>query len=329
MLNMLFLIKYEYNLIVMKYIYLFCFVLGYYNSLSAQTFAPIGAEWTMGYQLPNTMDEFGFRTINVTGDTIKNGISCRIIEGDLGPHSANLFGDNYIYEDGGKVYAYYDQINQFQKIFDFDAEVGESWEIIVHETATNAVFDTFEITIDSTFVEILDGDSTKSYLYSLDFIPSGGSQCPDFIEFEPLEYDLKANSKLGAGHYLFPVPTIICVADIYQMEWNGRLRCYLDNDINYSDLTSNIPNCTYQNISIEEMGNEYIELVWNSTLNIVSIINLNETNTIGEFIVYDMNGKVVLKQNNSTPLNISHLLPSLYIVEFKYAQGIQRLKISL
>ncbi len=273
--------------------------------------------------------EYGYRTINVTGDTIKNGISCRIVEGDLGPHSANLFGDNYIYEDGGEVYAYYDQINQFQKIFDFDAEVGESWQIIVHETATNAVFDSFEITIDSTFVEILDGDTTNSYLYTLQFLPSEGSQCPGLMDDLAFEYDLKANSKLGAGHYLFPVPTTICVADIYQMEWDGRLRCYSDNDINYSDLTSNIPNCTYQNISIEEIEDERLELVWNNTSNIVSMVNVNGTNTIGDFIVYDMNGKVVLKQNNSIQLKVSHLQSSLYIVEFKYAQGIQRLKISL
>ena len=295
----------------------------------SQTFAPVGAEWIMGYTVPLTSDQNGYRTITVVGDTIINGIACRIIEGDLGPHTANLFGDNYVYEQGGQVFAYFDQINQFQKIFDFDAIVGDSWNIVVHETATNAVFDTFQITVDSTFIEVLDGDSTKSYLYSLEFLPSEGSQCPGFYDDDYFVglYDLKANNKLGAGHYLFPVPTSICISDIYDMEWDGHLRCYTDDNITYTSLPASVPNCTYQNISVEEVKQPEQQLVWIMHENLVKVEHQKPEES--QFSVYDITGRLFMLQRNVEYIDVSELGTGIYIVEYKTPKQMLTLKISL
>ena len=294
------------------------------SNLYGQTFAPVGAEWIMGYTVPSTLGLVSSKTINVIGDTIINGTTCQIISGFVGPHSPHSFGPyNYVYEQGGKVYAYYDQINQFQKVFDFDAQSGENWDIVVHENGTNAVFDTFRITIDSTFIEVLDGMSTKSYFYSLTFMPNEGSQCLDFYDdfFQGTIH--KANNKLGAGFYLFPVPTSPCTADIYELEWLGNVRCYTDADITYSNLGTNIPSCNYQNITIEEIEEPVQSLIWDSSLNLIRMKNELK----GHFTVYTYDGRIVLRENHKHVLNVSQLDKGIYIVEFLSNTKRQNIKI--
>lgn len=295
------------------YLLLGLIILVNFNSIS-QTFAPIGAEWIMGYIEPMTFNEHGYRTLTVVGDTVINGQDSRIILGDVGPHSPSLTNKNFVYEDGGKVYAYFDQINIFQKVFDFDAPVGHSWDIVIHEAPTNAVFDSMEITIDSIFTEILDGDSIKSYTYSILFKPNEGSQCPNLYDSTMFAaYDLKANNKLGAGHYLFPVPTVLCVADIYENEWHGQLRCYTDLTMTYSNLGIGIPHCNYQNISIEELNHNSVILEYNKWHNKIHILNDNEES--GHIEIYDYKGRLLLSEKGKV-INISSLEKGLYIAQY-------------
>lgn len=60
----------------------------------------------------------------VQGDTIIAGVSCKIIQGP--PELFYPWFPRFGYADGNKVYVYHDQIQQFQKIYDFDAVAGDT-----------------------------------------------------------------------------------------------------------------------------------------------------------------------------------------------------------
>jgi len=60
----------------------------------------------------------------VQGDTVIAGISCKIIQGSPGLVFPAF--PRFAYADGNKVYVYHDQIGQFQKIYDFDAQAGDT-----------------------------------------------------------------------------------------------------------------------------------------------------------------------------------------------------------
>jgi len=298
----------------MKYVYLCSVLLLVHLNLKGQTFAPIGAEWIMGYIEPMTNVEHSYRTLTVVGDTVINGKTSQIILGDAGPHSPSLTNENYVYEVGGEVYAYFDQINQFQKVFDFDKSAGYFWDLVIHEAPTNAVFNGMRITIDSTFIEFLDGVSTKSYTYSIEFLPNEGSQCPELYDSTMMSaYDLKANNKLGAGHYLFPVPTLLCVADIYSYEWMAQLRCYTDLTMTYTHLGIGIPHCNYENISVIELDNKSPYLEYDNNF---KTIKVNASNQLGGTLkIYNFQGQLLINKKGEWA-DVSGLRMGIYIAKY-------------
>ena len=86
-------------------------------------FAPQGAEWY--FNLPSFMGSpITYYHMEVLGDTIIQGHQCSVISRQFLGGNGN---EQYVYEDNGKVYWYNQTLGRFTTLYDFDAEVGESW----------------------------------------------------------------------------------------------------------------------------------------------------------------------------------------------------------
>ena len=289
----------------------------------AQDFAPVGAEWTLGfktYGLSQPLQLYdNFKTVKVTNEVMKEGKLCRVLEGEVQPHSPNgglngLEGAiNYIYNENNAVYAWFEQEQQFQKVFDFDAQVGDSWDVLVSEDlSANLIIDTFRVHIDSTFTELLDGVSTNSYIYSLEYLAHDSTMCPPPMFDYSLD-DLKVNSKLGAGYYILPIITALCVYDPYlTSEMYTTVRCYTDDEISYSNL-GGLPSCDYSNLSVIEMEHDGLSIKLNT-----DYIEINSDNQdVYTLTLFNVNGQQVSQKNKVNRLYTSGLEHGLYVLQIR------------
>ena len=110
------------------------------------SFAPQGAEWY--FNLSSFMGSpISYYHMEVLGDTIIQGHICSVI-------TQQFLGGNgqeqYVYEANGKVYWYNQTLGRFTTLYDFDAEVGESWTCEIDSC-------TYEVTVtEITYYEGLD-----------------------------------------------------------------------------------------------------------------------------------------------------------------------------
>ena len=167
-------------------------------------FAPLGAEWY--FNVSSFMGSpISYYRMEVLGDTIIQGHTCSVI-------TQQFLGGNgqeqYVYEDNGKVYWYNQTLGRFTTLYDFDAEVGESWTCEIDSCA-------YEVTVtEITYYEGLDQNhqfraQRVSYNGELGYF--GGGTIIDGI---------------GEISGLFPYP-YACVGDIYDGQYPDWLRCYL------------------------------------------------------------------------------------------------------
>lgn len=279
----------------------------------AQDFAPVGAEWTLGfktYGLTPSPDLFdAYKTVKITHEEMKEGKLCRVIEGDIQPHGPNGGIVNYVYNENNAVYAWFEQEQHFQEVFDFSAEVGDSWDILVSEDlSADLIIDTFRVHVDSVYIELLDGESTNSYRYSLEYLAHDSTMCPTF---NYSAVDLVANSKLGSGYYILPVINLLCVIDPYPMnESYQTVRCYSDADINYSNLGS-IPFCDYFNLS----ANDIVDHGTSIQINKTSVDIISEKETDYALTLYTLKGQILKATRQTTSLDISGIQEGLYILQ--------------
>ena len=181
------------------------------------SFAPQGAEWY--FNLSSFMGSpISYYHMEVLGDTIIQGHICSVI-------TQQFLGGNgqeqYVYEDNGKVYWYNQTLGRFTTLYDFDAEVGESWTCEIDSC-------TYEVTVtEITYYEGLDQNhqfraQRVSYNGELGYF--GGGTIIDGI---------------GEISGLFPYP-YACVGDIYDGPYPDWLRCYLvDGEMLYHEGSYN------------------------------------------------------------------------------------------
>lgn len=187
-------------------------------------FAPIGAKWWYNYE---TDFASGYSTIEVIGDTIIDGHTCRILQkyshtiNDIDPDGIinnNYLGKEFIYEDLGVVYNY--RFNTFYPMYKFESAVGDSW-LVAGETSGGICDTITEVIIESIGDTILGGLSFT--IYNITPYNDG-----IWSYLEPVI------SIAGGMGYLFVLP-VDCVID-YSYEGFG-LRCYYDSNIGMTHIT--------------------------------------------------------------------------------------------
>ncbi|HEY0977141.1 MAG TPA: hypothetical protein VGE21_06685 [Flavobacteriales bacterium] len=172
--------------------------------LSAQ-FAPPGALWTYEYDL-------GAYTVGVVGDTLIDGHSCSTVQGStLSPCWESTA---FVYQEQDEVFFRTPELMEdFALLYKWDAQVGESWDIVIPETSFNT---TLTYTVMATGTTEIDGEMRRTLTVQL-HDSSGDSFA--YTSGTLIE-------GIGDLHYLFP----------WVMPWcdpmfPGPLRCYTDDGI--------------------------------------------------------------------------------------------------
>lgn len=170
-------------------------------------FAPLGAEWY--FNLSSFMGSpYGYYRMSVVGDTLIQGNACSIITPQyLGGNGQ----DQYVYEDNGVVYWYNQALGAFTTLYDFNADVGESWVCDVDTCS-------FEIVVNSIDEVVWEG---HSYRVQNVVMAAGGE----------LFYNYYGHiiEGIGSDDGLFPYP-YACESSIYDGPYPNYLRCYLVDD---------------------------------------------------------------------------------------------------
>ena len=170
-------------------------------------FAPLGAEWY--FNVSSFMGSpISYYRMEVLGDTIIQGHTCSVI-------TQQFLGGNgqeqYVYEDNGKVYWYNQTLGRFTTLYDFDAEVGESWICEVDSCS-------FEIQVQSVEEETWEGHTYRvQHVYAI-----GEDEYNSF--FNTGEGTIIEG--IGEISGLFPYSGA-CTGDIYCGSSIEYLRCYL------------------------------------------------------------------------------------------------------
>ncbi|MCT4665692.1 MAG: T9SS type A sorting domain-containing protein [Flavobacteriales bacterium] len=304
----------------------FLLFLGAFQITQAQQmeFGPIDAEWTVNYRTPcanNNQDLCHASDLYEVADTItKNGKLCKVLIGNINPHHTNVYPNlQYFYQEGGKIYSYFGNngMDTFQKIMDFDAPVGYSWNVyidynyIIDPDSIVLLTDTLKITIDSVYQKDLDGVLTPSYHYSLDHLPNITVSQEDYQNFNYSKKD-SANILLGSSSFIFPfLASEFYITDVYPMnEFNRQICAYEDDLIDYENIQiPGLPYCGYEGLSVEEKEVENIELLIKD--NVLSIHHLPNEKAL--FEITDIQGKTILTTQNTT-ISLDGLSKGIYFL---------------
>ncbi|MBO7615691.1 MAG: hypothetical protein J6T22_00660, partial [Bacteroidales bacterium] len=194
---------------------LLAFVLG--GVAQPDSFAPQGAEWY--FNVGTFMNSpITYYRMAVEGDTLIQGHTCSII-------TRPFFGGNgdeqYVYEENRKVYWYNQILQAFTTLYDFDAEVGDTWICDIDSCS-------FEIQVQS-----VDEVTWEDHTYRVQHVYAiGGDEY-----YNSFFYTGEGTIIEGIGEIngLFPYPGA-CIGEIYDGPYTDYLRCYLvDGELLYHD----------------------------------------------------------------------------------------------
>lgn len=277
--------------------------------VKAQTceFAPVGAEWHYDYI---NLFSVGFVNVKAIKDTIIDGISCTKLEKrqvgyegnpwipDPGLWSRNL-GSEYVACSGSVVYLYRNE--RFNKWFDFDAEIGDSWPI-------PPPYNIGDMQSDTAGFLIVEGKGIQSIngmeLRYIDIIDREDSEWGygDYL-YGQQAYIVRVFERLGPiDCYLFPETH--WTADANE---GGFLRCYEDDLFgHFSTISFNCDyiNPEYQNI--EEETNPCFDVFPNPFLE--QVLVQCDDNGIKMIKVYNSLGQLIeekVSTDNDIPINLS------------------------
>lgn len=270
------------------------------TSVFAQDFAPVGAKWVYS-KFDNSFPEI-YNTpleINSVGDTLLLGKSCRHL---IAEHSCMLGEDLYLHQDGDTVF-YFDRYDSvFHPLYVFNAQVGDIFYFYYHQDFFTGLY---YYTIDSTWTEIINGDTLRTQQISWEIFTSG------------IEGVSIVNERLGNMEYLFNYMyeagyTFDCIN-----QQPMGLRCYSDPYFG-SYETGIVTDCydTIPYVSVEEINTENGIKLWPNPAN--NALNIQLTSTISTLSIYNINGQLVKQINVSQmqhqiiTLDVSDLPKGIY-----------------
>lgn len=200
--------------------------------VSAQDFAPIGAEWHYTKWFASFWPKESYVKIRSIGDTIIQGKSCRILENN-GGYSCTFHNErDYVYTEDSVTYFYVPAIDSFQILYDLRASEGSSW-IVVFSVDIIPLMDTVRISVVSVDNVTINGKVLKRFLVYYEYLSgwtsSGG---PRYII-----------EGIGSQSYLFDFKTTWALC---HGTYSGGLRCYEDSVIGFYS-TGIADSCTYTN----------------------------------------------------------------------------------
>lgn len=274
---------------------------------AAQQWAAPGTEWNFIQRIifhgdiPTTVkvvDEYLLDNILVTELEITNHLGCSAVGHQILTYSTL----------DGKVYFKEPSDANFKILYDFHAEVGESWSIPF-------TYGQFQETVTYTVEEISIVDVQGS--------PRRQLHCNVSFEIGILESPSEALIVEGVGdlHYLFPWQSAVCTEGFII-----ALCSYVDEEIGTYRPNPNLECIT--GVSVNEIADlNFFEVSPNPVREVLNIRVPESAPALVPFTIFDLQGKVVhqgqLNSNGLFQLTVAEWTPGLYFVKSNIGENIQ------
>lgn len=304
----------------------FLMLLAMVSTHAKAQFAPIGATW---YYETQAIYSTGYIKMEVEKDTVINGYSCVKITRDA--HWHDLFfnelkespmSDLFLAQINDSVMVLHN--GAFYKLFDFGAEIGETWTVVGREGLCEEDFGT--VSVVDKGVEIINGiplkyvtikDDTYSYWgYGNTLYGTPSSAVRVMERIGPI------------GSYMLPEQKCL-----YDEAEGGPLRCYIDDELGELHLSSLYPerNCDYISEAYQSIDDGSFNVLLRVSPNPCSdkVRLLFDEEKEHKIVLFDHTGKVVLcrfEEGKETVLDIGNLPSGLYCITVSYEAEIRTTK---
>ncbi len=245
-------------------------------------FAPIGAEWYYTEKFAFSGD-IKYIKIESVGDSLINGKLCKVLNKSTDIECQFRPLTEFVYTEDNKVYFYDSIFSEFQVLYDYSLNEGDSWYI---KLTQDLEIDSLKITIDSIAYTNINDCNLKTLYVNYNYVQN------------PLGYDLTSViiEKVGDIHYLFnnfTWPLIACDAN-----YSDGLRCYEDSVVGFYE-TGIADSCTYVYnwVDIQEHSkiSGSIKVIPNPVSMGSQIIVNVENEVISQLKIFDISGRIVYK----------------------------------
>lgn len=312
----------------MKQIFTLVFVLFFALKSQAQRWFPVGATFTFSRIF---FSEFPYppeypAEWSVADTVTKKGKLCRELkykDGIISPLS-KLNHLMYVYDSNGVVYWYRPNLDSFTVLYDFNKNVGDTWEIFGLKKYSIATTDTIgcsfiaKVKIKDTV--LINGFPLRRLLIEQDgFSGPGGVFEGYIIEF------------VGHLERPRPDPFYSCGGISESNDFFG-LRCFDHPDIGFHDFKL-VPYCDYVPSSIDEFNAAHdVNISPNPAADFFNIEFHNLNKSYAELIITNLFGQQVAKQSlheGNNNCNSANWFSGLYIYQIiQEGKPIARGKIS-
>ncbi|KAF0204522.1 MAG: hypothetical protein FD170_427 [Bacteroidetes bacterium] len=275
-------------------------------SAQGQIWIDNGATWH--YDWSGTIP--GFDKIEYIGDTIIQNKSCQKLmissymfaPAELGGELVDSWtSQKFTYSNGDTVF--YLVNDNFQILYNFGAQVGDTWEPGV---------DTNEFSCGKSYVEVVStgSDEINGEIYEWLQVTT--------LPNSSVGFEGKIYKRFGViGDYLFPTPRN-CDPDIIVEFFNYSFMCFQDDSFPLYNVTNK--DCDYL-LSTDEFEIKYPEKIVsiypNPASDILSIGVLKPDCKITNVVVTDMQGRV-LKNVNELQIDISDMAKGIYFIRIDF-----------
>jgi hypothetical protein len=295
---------------------------GTINSSFSQEWAPIGARWhyTERFAFSDDVDYLMFTSEK---DTLFNGIWCNKL---LKRHSMFCTDRPPDYEitfsRNDTIYFYDPNFEQFQVLYDFNAQTGDSWIIRTKDTFNPPDIDTIMVVVDSTGIIDINGTDLKKWYVTY--------HC--FYETAyGMTYPSEIIERIGDMTYLFnfyPEFALACDAN-----WSDGLRCYEDPVLGFYS-TGIADSCTYVWTGIEDkLTDRDIFTIYPNPAMDFTWLSLPVSEKRFTVSMLDPSGRIILTDTNvKGPLFRLPLLDyssGLYLLLIEYDNKIHSVKLMI
>jgi hypothetical protein len=287
-----------------------------WTGLNAQTeFAPTGAEWHYCYASGNIIYSHLNHTVSEKDTTVEEN-NCRVLK--QYNDNSNIASEKYILnQKEGKIYYYYQ--NQFNLLFDFDAEVNDTIEFaFIYKKRDN--FPSLSYTYTDTImsarfeVESITTNAQNLKTFRTKILDEDRDKVFDTSYFFPYTYTY--TEKIGWHSEFMPKLDNGPNPDVEIFRW---LRCYSDADFSYVSnewAATSLP-CNYSiAMDISTPEDESIKIYPNPFSDNICVFSHNG----GYLEIIDISGKVVYYSklsNGANKISAGHLLKGIYLVKIQ------------
>ncbi len=295
----------------MKLLYTSLFILLANISIFGQNFAPLNATWHYTEYFNNS-GNIDYILLEAVKDTTINDTICRKI---TKRHQlfANFRPQNdYIAEINNKVFFFDPVFNHFQILYDFDAQVGDYWDIKVRLNPTNQ-HDMVRVKIDSIKTTTINNAEIKKRYVSY-FRLSQANEPDKYLHSQIFD-------KIGDISYMFYWYYLTTdYIDFYSGNYSQGLRCYKDDELGLYQHNSQYP-CDYANVGINETASSNFRIYPNPVKDIVKIEGINPNIKNLSVRLYDVTGNTLLSKEFCTEIDMRPYNSGIYFISITDSLG--------